>query len=130
MKTMTGVACINLVLAAVLSLAPSEGAAQVTCNQRDNVLGHLARKYQEVPVAIGVTNRGGLVEVLSTGDGKTWTIIISTPPARAGARSRRPPARRTRRPETAPGPARAGRGNRKTRIEPGRSSPGRARQPP
>jgi hypothetical protein len=60
-------------------LAPSEGAAQITCNQRDNVLGHLARKYQEVPVAIGVTDRGGLVEVLSTGDGKTWTIIISTP---------------------------------------------------
>ena len=79
MKTMTTVACTSLVLAAALSLAPSEGAAQVTCSQRDNVLGHLARKYQEVPVAIGVTNRGGLVEVLSTGDGKTWTIIISTP---------------------------------------------------
>ncbi len=43
------------------------------------MLGHLAQKYQEVPVAIGVTNRGGLVEVLTTGDGKTWTIIISTP---------------------------------------------------
>ncbi len=79
MKTMTTIARTSLVLAAVLSLAPSEGAAQATCNQRDNVLGHLAQKYQEVPVAIGVTNRGGLVEVLSTGDGTTWTIIISTP---------------------------------------------------
>ncbi len=79
MKTMTTMACTSLVLAAALSLAPSEASAQVTCNQRDNVLGHLAQKYQEVPVAIGVTNRGGLVEVLSTGDGKTWTIIISTP---------------------------------------------------
>lgn len=79
MKSMATVACTSLVLAAALSLAPSEGAAQVACNQRDNVLGHLARKYQEVPVAIGVTNRGGLVEVLTTGDGKTWTIIISTP---------------------------------------------------
>ena len=57
MKTMTTMACASLVLAAALSLAPSEGAAQVTCNQRDNVLGHLARKYQEVPVAVGVTNR-------------------------------------------------------------------------
>ena len=53
MKTMTTMACASLVLAAALSLAPSEGAAQVTCNQRDNVLGHLARKYQEVPVAAG-----------------------------------------------------------------------------
>ena len=57
MKTMTTMACASLVLAAALSLAPSEGAAQVTCNQRDNVLGHLARKYQEVLVAAGVTNR-------------------------------------------------------------------------
>ncbi len=79
MKMLTTIACASLVLAAALSLAPSEGAAQATCNQRDNVLGHLAQKYREVPVAIGVTNRGGLVEVLSTGDGKTWTIIISTP---------------------------------------------------
>ncbi len=79
MKTMATTTWTSLVLAAALSLAPSEGAAQITCNQRDNVLGHLARKYQEVPVAIGVIDRGGLVEVLSTGDGKTWTIIISTP---------------------------------------------------
>ncbi len=65
MKTTTTIACTSLVLAAALSMAPSQGAAQVTCNQRDNVLGHLARKDQEV--------------VLSTGDGKTWTIFISTP---------------------------------------------------
>jgi hypothetical protein len=32
-----------------------------------------------LPIAVGVTNRGGLVEVLSTGDGNTWTIIISSP---------------------------------------------------
>ncbi len=79
MKTMTTIACTSLILAAALSLAPSQGAAQVTCNQRDNVLGHLARKYQEVPVAIGVTNRGGLVEVRSTDEGKTWKNIMSTP---------------------------------------------------
>ena len=26
-----------------------------------------------------MTNKGGLVEVLTTGDGDTWTIIVSTP---------------------------------------------------
>ncbi len=31
----------------------------------------------------GVTYRGGLVETLSTGDGKTWTIIISAPDGEA-----------------------------------------------
>jgi hypothetical protein len=43
------------------------------------VLSLLASKYKEAPVAVGVTNTGGLVEVLSSGDGATWTIIITTP---------------------------------------------------
>ena len=58
--------------------ASSPAAGQV-CNTREIVLGHLAKKYGEVPVAVGVTNKGGLVEVLTTGDGNTWTIIVSTP---------------------------------------------------
>ena len=84
MKMTTAIAYATLAFAAALATASSESAAQqVPCNQRDDVLGHLAQKYQEVPVAIGVTNRGGLVEVLSTGDGKTWTIIISSPDGEA-----------------------------------------------
>ena len=49
------------------------------CDQRTKVLGHLAHKYKEAPVAVGVTNSGGLVEILTTNDGETWTIILSTP---------------------------------------------------
>jgi len=71
-------------LGLVVALCPwpdvSAGAAQdPTCDRRQRVLGHLADKYKESPVAIGVTNGGGLVEVLSTGDGRTWTIIVSNP---------------------------------------------------
>lgn len=70
-------------IAALVSASADAGAQQAPCNQRDDVLGHLAQKYRELPVAVGVTNRGGLVEVLSTGDGKTWTIIISSPDGQA-----------------------------------------------
>ena len=70
-------------IAALIAASAGGAAQQVTCNQRDDVLGHLAQKYQELPVAVGVTDRGGLVEVLSTGDGKTWTIIISSPDGEA-----------------------------------------------
>lgn len=49
------------------------------CNTHDRVLTHLAKKYGEVPVAIGVTSTGGLIEVLTSSDGSTWTIIISSP---------------------------------------------------
>ncbi len=75
------------VLAATFALGPSGAMAQAQgpaqarqqCDERTKVLGHLANKYQEAPVAIGVTSSGGLVEVLSTGDGNTWTIIVSNP---------------------------------------------------
>ena len=54
-------------------------AAQPQCDQRDNVLQLLSKKYKESPVAVGVTNNGGLVEVLSTNQGSTWSIIVTTP---------------------------------------------------
>ncbi len=84
MKIATATLCSTLAFTAASIAASADGAAQqVPCNQRDDVLGHLAQKYQELPVAVGVINRGGLVEVLSTGDGKTWTIIISSPDGQA-----------------------------------------------
>jgi hypothetical protein len=67
-------------VAAAMLLAPTAALAQTQqCDQRTKVLGHLAQKYHETPVAIGVTSSGGLVEVLTTGDGETWTIILSNP---------------------------------------------------
>ena len=73
-----------LAAAAVLSPAQTTARAQSLpqaqqCDQRARVLGHLAHKYKEAPVAIGVTSTGGMVEVLTTRDGGTWTIILSSP---------------------------------------------------
>jgi len=59
--------------------SPSATAQTQLCDQRAKVIGHLAQKYQEAPVAIGVTTSGGMVEVLTSGDGGTWTIILSNP---------------------------------------------------
>ncbi len=72
-------AYLGLALVPVLTLGSFEAAAQTACKPRTDVVGHLAKKYGEAPVAIGVTNNGGLVEVLTTGDGNTWTIIVSMP---------------------------------------------------
>ena len=65
--------------AGIVALATSTATAQPKCDARDSVVKHLASKYKENPVAIGVTNSGGLVEVLSTKNGTTWTIIVTTP---------------------------------------------------
>ncbi len=86
MKIMTWIVAPALTAAAILSAPDSTARAQSLapvqgqqCDQRARVLGHLAQKYKEAPVAIGVTTSGGMVEVLTTGDGGTWTIILSNP---------------------------------------------------
>lgn len=60
-------------------LSSTASAAQPQCNDRKQVIDLLAQKYKEAPVAAGVTNNGGLVEVLTDGKGGTWTIIVTTP---------------------------------------------------
>ena len=79
MKTLGIAIGLSLAFATTWTLAPAEAAAQTACRPHDNVVGHLAKKYGEAPVAIGVTNKGSLVEVLTTGDGNTWTIIVTLP---------------------------------------------------
>lgn len=56
--------------------------AATFCAPHDDVLALFAKKYQERPIALGVTNGGGLIEVLSTLDGGTWTILVTTPGGR------------------------------------------------
>lgn len=60
-------------------LVCQSAAAQGACDRRERVLSLLAEKYQETPVAVGVTTQGSLVEVLSHDTGKTWTIVITSP---------------------------------------------------
>jgi hypothetical protein len=71
----------SLILAAALAGFASTASAseQPQCNDRKNVLDLLSSKYKESPIALGVTNSGGLVEVLSNAKGGTWTIIVTTP---------------------------------------------------
>ncbi len=53
--------------------------AQVPCSQRDKIVDWLAVKYKEAPIAAGVSSNGRLIEVLSTHDGETWTLIVTSP---------------------------------------------------
>ncbi len=84
MPRLTWIVAPALAAAAILSAPETTARAQAPaqtqqCDQRTKVIGHLAQKYQEAPVAIGVTTSGGMVEVLTSGDGGTWTIILSNP---------------------------------------------------
>ncbi len=84
MTTASWILATSFAAAALLGPVGAHAHVQTRlCDQRANIIGGLAEKYREAPVAIGVTNTGGMVEVLTTGDGATWTIIISSPDGQA-----------------------------------------------
>jgi hypothetical protein len=68
-----------VLLSVVLVLTSSAALAQVPCGERAKIVGWLGGNYKEAPVATGVSNKGALVEVLSSVDGETWTIIVTKP---------------------------------------------------
>ncbi len=70
--------CTTL-LAVALYLVSSAAMAQVPCDQRDKIVDWLAVKFKEAPIATGVSSNGHLIEVLSTHDGDTWTLIVTSP---------------------------------------------------
>lgn len=79
-KLMTFAALASGLAAALAGVQAAKADDQgAQCRDRDQVLEHLAGKYKEAPIAVGVTSTGGLVEVLSSGDGGTWTIIVTSP---------------------------------------------------
>lgn len=49
------------------------------CAKRQTVISSLKDRYSETPVAIGLDNKGALVEVLSAEEGETWTILVTMP---------------------------------------------------
>lgn len=72
----------RLFLAAFLLLATPAFAGQhggPTCDIRHRVMAQLEHKYFEKPVALGLANNGSVIEVLTTKDGRTWTIVITLP---------------------------------------------------
>jgi hypothetical protein len=69
-----------ILYALLLAVAiPFSASAAPQCDLRERAVAHLLEKYKESPVALGVTHNGGLVEVLTTADGSTWSIIVTTP---------------------------------------------------
>lgn len=46
---------------------------------RAAVIKHLANKYEEFPVAVGILASGFLMEIYASYEGKTWTAVSTAP---------------------------------------------------
>ncbi len=73
-----------MLFAVALFLVSSAAMAQVPCDQRDKIVEWLGVKYKEAPIDSGVRSTGSLIQVLSTHDGETWTLIVSSPDGDSG----------------------------------------------
>jgi len=76
----TAIAGLLLTACATGQVAAEGEPAEVRlCANRDLVLRQLASKYEEAPVAIGLTSAGGIMELLTSDKGRTWTLIVTRP---------------------------------------------------
>lgn len=66
------------VFVVMLTLSPAANAAG-TCGPRSDVQRQLDGRYREVQVGVGVATSGDLIEVFTSDNGTTWTIVVTAP---------------------------------------------------
>ena len=66
-------------LTALVGSFTAVSAQQPMCTERNVVVNQLSNQYSEAPVAMGGANNGGILEILSSSAGKSWTIILTMP---------------------------------------------------
>ena len=74
------IAIANLLLiGAALISRPAPAQSADAGLPRSAVVQLLGDSYAEVPVAFGLAQNGGLIEVFASADGATWTMVLSMP---------------------------------------------------
>lgn len=52
-------------------------AAQPLCDSHESVVDALAKGYSERLSAVGIAGGAGVLEIFSSPEGKTWTILVT-----------------------------------------------------
>ena len=68
------------VMALALMLGPrAPASAQSVCMTHGEVTQKLGSRYTEAQIAMGLASNGAVLELFSSGDGATWSIVVTTP---------------------------------------------------
>lgn len=79
MARQTLAAFLSLAIGILVTFSSTPTAlAQTQCGTRAAFERALLQKYQESPVFSGVTHNGGLIVVLATESGSTWSILVAS----------------------------------------------------
>ena len=79
-RLITSIAITSLLLlGAALMARPALAQSADAGLPRAALVEVLGDRYAEVPVAFGLAENGGLIEVFASADGATWTMLLSMP---------------------------------------------------
>ncbi|MBE7636834.1 hypothetical protein GUA87_08260 [Sneathiella sp. P13V-1] len=80
MRSVISIGLSVLVVAAMtVSFQVTDASAQNACFDRGALVKHLDGKFKEAPVAAGLAANGSVLEVFTSPDGVTWTIVLTQP---------------------------------------------------
>ena len=68
-----------IVFFALMFVWISPASAQNACFERGALIKHLKGKFNEDPVAAGLAANGSVLEVFTSPEGITWTIVLTQP---------------------------------------------------
>lgn len=64
---------------AILLLPVQLAEHDPVCAERSALLGSLEREFAEAPKGAGLASDGSMLELLTSSDGKTWTLLMTQP---------------------------------------------------
>ncbi len=81
----TWIRTIGLVALATTTLLASGSLAEAqrVCMPHADLVDFLDMRYAESSTAIGLAGNGELLEVFTSGDGGSWTIVLTSPQGRS-----------------------------------------------
>ncbi len=66
-------------LAVLLMLLAAPAFGHQAWIDRAEIADRLAGQYAESPVAMGLASNGGVIELFTSADGATWTLVLTMP---------------------------------------------------
>lgn len=77
---LSAAAVVGLVALASCDVEATEpvGGAPI-CGNVVEMAEHLAKKYREKPVVVGIQANGNLLTIYASPDGRTWTLLSTAP---------------------------------------------------
>ena len=80
MRYLGALLVIAIVALILIGIAPAMAQSeQASCFERAVIVKHMLNKFNESPVAAGLAANGAVMELLSSPDGGTWSMILTYP---------------------------------------------------